>query len=207
MSRPTVYTIGHSTHSEAEFLRLLRGAGITAVGDVRSAPYSRWNPQFDREVLQKTLRGAGIEYVYLGDALGARTSDASCYDKGVVNYTRLAQTTPFRDGLRRVMEGAEKFRIALMCAEKEPLECHRTILVARQLVDARCEVVHIHADGRLEPHEAAMLRLAALLRVETQTQHMFRSADDLQSDLYELQERRIAYTQEQTEQTETAHAG
>jgi uncharacterized protein (DUF488 family) len=125
----------------------------------------------------------------------------------VVNYTRLAQTTPFRDGLRRVMEGAEKFRIALMCAEKEPLECHRTILVARQLVDAGCEVVHIHADGRLEPHEAAMLRLAALLRVETQTQHMFRSADDLQSDLYELQERRIAYTQEQTEQTETAPAG
>ncbi len=154
----TVLTIGHSTHSLERFIALLWQHDVTAVADVRSAPYSRFNPQFNREPLAKALGAEGIRYVYLGDELGGRSKDPECYEDGRIRYDRVAATESFKDGLARVVDGAAKYRIALMCAEKEPLHCHRTLLVARAL-EREVDVAHIHADGALEPHRAAMDRL------------------------------------------------
>src|SRR5262249_13683729 len=134
--------------------------------DVRSTPYSRFNPQFRREKLQASLAEAGIQYVFLGAELGARSSDPACYDAdGRVSYAKLARTELFRSGIQRLITGSAQYRIAIRCAEREPLECHRTILVARELVREGVPVMHILADGSLEPHEHAMQRLITNLKL------------------------------------------
>ena len=189
----TVYSVGHSNHDQLTFLGLLRSHAITAVADVRSKPYSGYNPQFDREILQRALLKDGVRYVFLGAELGARSSDPACYERGVVQFERLARTGEFLRGLDRIVSGTQQYRVALMCAEKEPLECHRTILVARELRRRGLEVAHIHADGGLERHEDALSRLACMLGVREQEQHLFRSAQELTDDLYRMQEKRIAY--------------
>jgi uncharacterized protein (DUF488 family) len=187
----TVFTIGHSTHPQARFLDLLKLHNITAVCDVRSKPYSRTNPQFNREDLKTVLHDNRIAYVFLGKELGARSEDATCYDGGQVQYDRLARTDLFRRGLERIHEGLKKYSVALMCAEKEPLECHRTILVARHLQALNIGVQHIHADGKLERHEEALRRLVTCLHLPDHD--MFRSHEDVITDAYRLQEKRIAY--------------
>ena len=155
----TVLTIGHSTHALEVFTGLLRRHRVSAVADVRSAPYSRFNPQFNRELLIEALEVEGIRYVFLGRELGGRSDDPACYEDGRIRYDRVAATESFRSGLDRVVDGAARYRIALMCAEKEPLDCHRTLLVARALDEQGDDVAHIHADGRLEAHREAMDRL------------------------------------------------
>ena len=161
----TVLTIGHSTHALEAFTALLRRHRVSAVADVRSAPYSRFNPQYNRKPLTEALKVRGIRYVYLGRELGGRSDDPACYDDGRVRYDRVAATESFRNGLDRVIDGAARYRIALMCAEKEPLDCHRTLLVAHALDDRGIEVAHIHADGVTESHKAAMDRLLDLQKL------------------------------------------
>jgi uncharacterized protein (DUF488 family) len=190
----TVLTIGHSTHSIDAFIALLRQHGVTALADVRSAPFSRFNPQFNKEALVSSLKAHGIKYVFLGRELGARSDDRSCYENGRVQYARLARTELFHSGLDRVMRGAHEHRIALMCAEKEPLECHRTLLVARALVGHGVAVDHILADGRLETHGDAMVRLLAVLGLLHED--LFRSRQELIAQALALQEERIAYVDE-----------
>ena len=189
-----VYTIGHSTHSIERFMALLRQHSVTALCDVRSRPYSRMNPQFNRESLKKDLREAGIKYVFLGEELGARSEDKSCYRNGQVQYDLLAKTALFRRGIDRIKDGAREYRVALMCAEKEPLECHRTILVARRLFEEGAPVMHIHADGHVEEHSQAIERLITMLRVPTAD--MFRSQDAVVSDAYQHQAEQIAYREQ-----------
>ncbi len=187
----TVFTIGHSNHRTEQFIALLQMHGVTALCDVRSKPYSQFHPQFNRDSLKKTLRDHGIAYVFLGQELGARSEDRSCYEHGKVQYDRLARTEPFRKGLDRVLKGTEDYRIALMCAEKEPLECHRTILVARSLESLGLDVHHIHADGRTESHAQALSRLIRLLRLSADD--MFSTRELAVSDAYRIQADRIAY--------------
>ncbi len=186
-----IYTIGHSNHPIDRFIALLRQHDIEAVADVRSTPYSRFNPQFRKEKLQAALAAAGIRYVFLGEELGARTKDPACYDEGGrVSYGRLAATDLFRRGLDRLRTGMHSHRIAIMCAEREPLDCHRTILVSRELERAGVPITHILSDGSLESHRDAMQRLANSLKLaETD---LFRSTDELIEDAYEKQEARIA---------------
>lgn len=188
----TVFTIGHSTHSQKRFIELLSKHGITALCDVRSKPFSRVNPQFNRDELKSVLPGHGVKYLFLGKELGARSDDPNCYEGGKVQYDRLARTDLFQQGLTRIQDGITKgFSIALMCAEKEPLECHRTILVARHLVTRGIDVQHIHANGKLESHSGALSRLADIMGLREND--MFRSAEDLQADSYRRQADRIAY--------------
>ena len=190
----TVYTVGHSTHSIEHFVALLKQHSITAVCDVRSRPYSRMNPQFNREALKKDLREVGIKYVFLGEELGARSEDKGCYRDGQVQYDLLARTNLFRQGIDRVKKGATEYRVALMCAEREPLECHRAILVARKLLEDGTPVMHIHADGALEGHSQAIERLIAKLRIPISD--MFRSQDAVVNDDYQRQAEQIAYREE-----------
>ena len=162
----TILTIGHSNHALEVFLELLDRHGVTALADVRSAPYSRFNPQFNRERIEATLKTFDIRYVYLGHELGGRTDDRSCYEHGRVRYDLLARTSRFRDGLKRILRGAEGYSIALMCAEKEPLHCHRTLLIGHELDRRGVDVAHILSDGSLEPHANAMTRLLAEFGLE-----------------------------------------
>ena len=147
-------------------MELLRRHRVTALADVRSAPYSRFNPHFNRELLAASLKARGIRYVYLGRELGGRSDDPDDYEEGHIRYDRLARTDRFKDGIDRVARGAAEHRIALMCAEKEPLDCHRTLLVGRALDRRGVKVEHILADGRLEPHTMAMDRLLARLDLD-----------------------------------------
>ena len=192
--RSVVYTIGHSTYGAEHFVSLLKQHGVTAVCDVRSKPYSRMNPQFNRETLKQILRANGIAYVFLGEELGARSKDASCYEKGKVQYDRLAQTGLFRNGLDRVRDGMRDFHLALMCAEKDPLACHRTILVARHLDAMGLQIHHILSDGHIETHQQALSRLLCHLKLPEHD--MFRSHDEIINEAYRTQGERIAYEED-----------
>ena len=160
-----VLTIGHSTHPLERFAALLRRRSVATVADVRSTPYSRFNPQFDRETLAGSLNAVGVAYLFLGRALGGRPADRSRYENRRVRYDRLAETPLFREGLDRVVRESENGRVALMCAEKEPLDCHRALLVGRALADRGVPVAHILADGTLESDDAAMDRLLDAMKV------------------------------------------
>lgn len=196
----TLYTIGHSTHPIEPFIELLKLHSITAICDVRSTPYSRMNPQFNRETLRDTLKQSGISYVFLGDELGARSKDPACYRDGKVSYALVAETPMFREGLERVKKGAENFKVALMCAEKDPLQCHRTILVARDLAREGVAVRHILADGGLETQEQVEERL--LDKGKVTNTDLFLSHDELLDQAYERQARAIAYEDERVGETE-----
>jgi uncharacterized protein (DUF488 family) len=189
----SVYTIGHSNHEFGKLLALLQQHAVTAVGDVRSAPYSRRWPQFSREPLENALREAGIVYVYLGKELGARSDDPSCYENGSVSYERLAKTELFRSGLDRVERGLETHTLALLCAEKEPLNCHRTLLVSRQLEESRrVRVKHILEDGSVEMHTQTVARMLRLLhRPEAD---LFRTREEVIAQAYADWGSKIAYT-------------
>lgn len=190
-----VYTIGHSTHSMEKVIELLTAHRVTAVADVRSHPYSRFNPQFNRENLRADLKTAGISYAFLGRELGARSEDRTCYVDGTVQYDLLARTVLFQDGLTRVAEDARSHRIALMCAEKDPLTCHRAILVCRHLSTRGIAAQHILEDGRLESHDEALTRLLAELGLAERD--LFRSRDDLIVEAYNRRGQQIAYTEKE----------
>lgn len=153
-----LFTIGHSNHDWPTFLSLLQQHEVRAVADVRSQPTSRL-PHFRRNVLEQRLREAGIEYVFLGRELGARRDEPECYEEDCAVYERVAELPLFRRGIERILDDALRHRIALMCAEKEPLDCHRTILIGRRLRDTPVSIQHILADGTLEPHDVTEQRL------------------------------------------------
>lgn len=195
MTKREVLTIGHSNHPIEKFVELARLHGVSAVVDVRSAPYSRFNPQFNRDAFAEALKQQGIAYVFLGRELGARSNDRSCYDNGRVQYRRLAETETFRSGIEQVLSGAQALRIALMCAEKEPLECHRTLLVSRALVAVGTPVTHILANGGAESHKESMKRLLKIVGLPESD--LFRSQEELIEEACSRQEGRVAYAGEQ----------
>lgn len=200
-----VYTIGHSNHSVNRFVELLHETGITAIADVRSTPYSGRFPHFNQPELKQALSDGGIAYVFLGEALGARTKDRSCYQEGRADYELIASTEAFERGLDRVEVGARKYRIALMCAEREPLDCHRTILVSRWLQARGMSVLHVLADGSIEPNEFTEKRLLKMMKMETGD--LFDTPEshaDPLTEAYKKRGREIAYIEEQSETEDLA---
>jgi len=191
---PALLTIGHSNHPIDKFIDLLREHEVTVVADVRSVPHSKWQPQFNQLPLKESLKKHGIDYLYLGKELGARTDDPTCYENGKVQYRRLAKTFVFQQGLERILIELEGRRTALLCAEKEPLDCHRTLLVSRELVALGVQVMHIHADGHLEDHIEAMRRLLSLSGMREVD--LFKSEAQLIDEACAKQEERIAYVDE-----------
>jgi uncharacterized protein (DUF488 family) len=186
-----MFTVGHSTHDPSTFLTLLRRHRVTAIADVRSVPMSRHNPQFNKKTIEDTLRAAGITYVFLGAQLGARTDDPNCYVDGRVQYQRLSHTSEFHKGIELLLRGIKVHRIALMCSEAEPLDCHRTVLISQVLADHEVPIDHIHRDGRAETHAAAMQRLMA--RFGLHQADLFHSPTELLKEALTRQERKIAY--------------
>jgi hypothetical protein len=203
-----VFTVGHSSRSIGEFIAQLQRHAVEVVADVRSRPYSRRFPHFSREPLQATLKEANIGYVFLGRELGARRDEPECYVDGQARYDRIAQLPAFADGISRVLEGALQYRVALMCAEQDPLTCHRTILVCHELqrhaltstlgftIPHGLFITHIHRGGELEPHSQAEQRLAEEELDAADQSDLFAPAEDAAQRLeqaYARRAQRIAY--------------
>ena len=197
MSNP-LYTIGHSNVPAERLLELLHRHEIAALVDVRSQPYSRFNPQFNREELAFFLKKSGLEYVFLGRELGARSEDRACYRDGRAQYSLMAKTPLFLSGIQRLLSGIDKFRVAIMCAEKDPIGCHRTILISRHLHEQGIEVRHILEDGNIETHDALLLRLLAAHGMQENS--LFRTKDELVIIAYEMQAEQIEYVASQAAQ-------
>ncbi|MFD5629648.1 DUF488 family protein [Streptomyces sp. NPDC127072] len=195
MASNTVFTVGHSTHSISGFLSLLQKHAITAVADVRSMPVSRFSPQFNRYAVERSLFEVDIKYVFLGKQLGARTEDLACYVDGRVRYDLLARTSDFGSGIKRLRNGSQSERIAVMCTEQEPLDCHRCVLVARVLDEYGITVKHIHGDGHVEDHASTMRRL--MVNFGLDQEDLFRTSVERLQEALERQEQRIAYVNEE----------
>jgi uncharacterized protein (DUF488 family) len=185
-----LFTIGHSNRAIDSLLDLLRQNHVAAVADVRSQPSSRRYPHFNAEPLKADLRNAGIEYVFLGDELGARRSEPECYDEGQAKYALIARTEAFQRGLDRIRRGLRSRCIALMCAEKDPLTCHRMILVCRHLRD-ECDIFHVLDSDRVELQKQAEARLLELVGLPSRD--LFQTTDELLACAYEIQGGRIAF--------------
>lgn len=142
-----IKTIGHSNHPIEHLIALLEAGGVEAVFDIRSVPYSRRFPQFGRERLAQSLAGRGILYRYEGGALGGKPKSGE-------DYEALATKPEFADALSRLIAGAADATLCLMCAEKDPLDCHRTVLVSRRLAERGVAIDHLLADGKQASHDA-----------------------------------------------------
>ena len=187
-----------------DFVALLTDNGVNMVVDVRSAPRSRWVPHFNPDNLEPSLERAGVDYAYMGRELGGRPNDRSAYDAdGRVSYERAALADDFSDAIASLIRQADDRRIILLCMERDPLECHRALLVARALADRGVDVRHILQDGGVENHEELMDRLLKSLGLPPQPD-LLRTREDVIADAIRQQAGRVAYVAE--ERTEYARA-
>ena len=171
---------------------MLKENGVTAIADVRSQPYSRHMPHFNREPLQELLKENAIAYVFLGDELGARRGEECCYVDGQAKYELIEDTDAFKAGVERLRDGTKKYMVALMCAEKDPITCHRTILVAKMLRQ-EFEIRHIIAPQRIEMHSDAEKRLMRQWKIDAND--LFSSEDERLEDAYQKQAQEIVRRQ------------
>ena len=186
-----LYTIGHSRHPIAHFINLLKEHAVTLIFDVRSIPYSRRNPQFNQKTLAERLANEGIAYIFSGKELGARSPGPECYVNGKVQYDLIAARPEFTDGLERIIDKTGEFKPALLCAEEDPLICHRTILICRHL---RCRVnsiLHIRGDGSIENNELFEQRLVKA--TGSGEADLFDTETSIIGRAYEMQGQRISY--------------
>jgi uncharacterized protein (DUF488 family) len=146
-----VFTIGHSNHPIGKFIELLSIHAIEHICDVRSTPYSRFNPQFNRETLQAELKKHGIGYSHLGKELGGKPSDPGFPADDKARFAMIGKSESFRAGLDRLLKEAKRCRAAILCAEKDPAQCHRTHLICRHIPQG-VSIHHILADGSILNH-------------------------------------------------------
>ena len=157
MQKKPIYTIGHGSRRADELLELLNKYGIQYLIDVRSVPYSRYHPQFSKNNLQQFLENHHIRYVFMGDTLGGRPTDPTCYKMGRVDYDIVKTKDFFKTGIERLKAAfAKDLPVAIMCSERNPAECHRTRLIGRVLFDDKIPVKHITEKGVLKDQADVM---------------------------------------------------
>jgi uncharacterized protein (DUF488 family) len=199
-----IYTIGHSNHKIDDFINLLKRHRVKCVADVRSVPYSHHNTQFNRESLTVELRNKNIEYIYFGDKLGARPNGDDCCKGSCVSFEYLAKTEQFHIGLEHLTDISMKYRVALMCAEKDPIECHRFILICRNLKNSGLHIKHILLDGGIEDNSDTERRLIRVLKIEPTLFDPTKTQAQLIDQAYEQQANNISY--DSSEQEKIHHA-
>ena len=161
-SAPQILSVGHSNHDLAALVGLLRGASITAVADVRSHPFSRRLPQFNRPDLERALQAQRMSYLFFGDRLGGRPGDPDLYDaEGRVDYEKVRATDAFRAGLDSLVQAAGRFTVAMLCSEADPLDCHRGLMITPALLELGVAPLHLRRDGTVETTAAMEERLLA----------------------------------------------
>ena len=159
-NHPPIYTIGYGARSIDEFIVVLQQTGIEFLLDVRTAPYSRFKPEFSKAALEKRLAAAGIRYLFVGESLGGRPDDPDCYVSGKVDYAAVAATPRYRAGVERVRTAYDQGRrVVLMCSEGKPEECHRSKLIGATLTELDIPVVHIDEHDVEQSQEAVIVRL------------------------------------------------
>ena len=198
---PKLYTIGHSLHSIDQFSKLLDSHDINCVIDVRSTPYSRFSPQFNTNEFKKFLNINHKYYIFMGEEFGARRSESSLYDiNGLLDFEKVTKSTYFQAGIKRVKSGLNKgYEIAFMCTEKDPFDCHRSILVGRAFHDEKFEVLNIHEDGSVENQIDLEERLLDLYFPDRNQANIFdileggKSKEELVVEAYRLRNKDIGY--------------
>lgn len=188
--KTTIFTIGHSNHAIDKFLELLKLYSVEVVADVRSAPYSKYSPHFNKDILKKALNNHNIKYLFLGTELGARPDDPACYVYGRVSFEKLRKSAAFQQGIERLLIGVEDCRIALLCSEKEPADCHRAILVSRVLAENGVTIQHILESGDTVDQSEIENQLMKKYKLEPD---FFTGRDVLIQDAYKKQEEKISY--------------
>jgi uncharacterized protein (DUF488 family) len=200
-----LFTIGYSGIAIDRFLGLLTDRHVDVLCDVRSVPYSRFRPEFARHDLKRHLNGSGIKYAFFGNELGARPKERSVYVRGQAVHSLIAETDLFKTGLDRLKKGVSHHNLALLCSEREPLECHRAVLVCRYLPEIRDQIAHIHADGRVETHVELEDRLVALHNLKPlPLLEEAKSWDIALSEAYDKQSAHIAFTETRAETSKAA---
>ena len=158
--QPPVFTIGYGARTLDDFIAALQANRIAYLVDVRSAPYSKFKPEFSKDWLQHHVERAGIRYLFMGDALGGQPKDPSCHTEGKVDYDKVRAQPFFHSGVERLKKAfQQECRIALMCSEGRPEQCHRSKLIGEVLTDAGVAVLHIDEDGRVVTQRAVIDRL------------------------------------------------
>jgi len=161
MKDTTIYSIGHGNKKIEDFIAELKSFKIQFLLDIRSKPYSKWNPQFNQAALDLELKNNGITYVFVGDTLGGLPEDRSCYDyNGKVVYDLIKEKDFFKQGLERLTTANEKkINLAIMCSESKPEECHRSKLIGQELLNKEISLKHIVSDKRVKSQETVMIEL------------------------------------------------
>lgn len=147
-----LYSIGHSNVPVTRLVALLQQHQIVTLCDVRSAPYSRFNPQFNREDLAQSLRADGVVYRFMGDTLGGKPADATLRteDGALPDYAKIAASPSFTRGLQKLIDLGARLPTAFMCSEADYHVCHRHRLITPALIARGVVVWHIMPDGSLE---------------------------------------------------------
>lgn len=193
----TLYTVGYAGFTIDAFVALLRSLGVAVVCDVRSVPYSRRHPAFNLRALRARLAAEGVAYLFLGRELGARRSEEEAYTGDRVDFARVRELEGFRSALRRLVALLASGPAAVLCAERDPVTCHRLILVGRALqLEARVEILHLWDDGRVET-QASVERRLLVLHGASQGE-LFPEAEEPLSRAYRLQGESIAFVRRRT---------
>jgi uncharacterized protein (DUF488 family) len=159
MNKSTIYSIGHGNKKIEMFINELVSYDILYLVDVRSRPFSKWNPQFNQDALKIDLKNNGINYLFLGDKLGGLPKDKSCYVNGKVDYNIIKEKDFFKESLERLVNAnTKRIKIAIMCSEAKPEECHRTKLIGEELRRKNISTNHI-SNKLLKLQETVMLEL------------------------------------------------
>jgi len=198
MNSVTINTIGHSKHLLETFLDILSYHQINSILDVRSSPYSRHNPQFNRETIKTDLEINEIEYIFMGDLLGARYENSNLlFDDGKVDFDKVNKLQSFIEGIEKVIDRIKSGRnISLMCAEKDPFSCHRFVLVSRALSRKNVIIKHILSDKSTVSQEELEQRLIGKYTKETPQLSLFekkRSREELLDFAYKKRNIDIGY--------------
>lgn len=201
-----LYTIGHSIHSSNFFLELIKNYNINCLVDVRSNPYSRYTPQYNMNELKRFLISNQIYYIFMGEEFGARRKDKSLFTNGYLDFEKVIKDSLFQKGIERINNGLEKnFKIVFMCTEKDPIDCHRSILVARAFQDINYKVLNIREDGNYETQSQIEKRLLdlyfptknqlSLIELEPK-----KDTHELILEAYRLRNQEIAYREENSDE-------
>ncbi len=196
MSKPVIYTIGHSTHRIEYFLGLIQEHGVNCLVDVRSVAASRFNPQYNKKALAASLAANEVQYLHMPEEFGARRSEPDILDsEGRVDFDKVRDSEKFMRGIGRLWNGVEKrFTIVLMCSEAEPLQCHRFGMIAPALLDF--DVRHILKDKSIVPQNELEARLLKMYdeKLNAGLFELFVSDSDRLGRAYRILNKEIAYS-------------
>jgi uncharacterized protein (DUF488 family) len=192
---PSLFTIGYSCQTPDSLLALLKKYNVTALADVRSLPFSKYKPEFNHDTFSHFLKTHGIQYVFLGEECGARTKALECYVNGKADYRLIAQHALFKNGLNRIREGLLKHTLALMCSEKDPLQCHRSILVCRNLRSKKINIQHILCNGDILSHQKLEAMLLDIFNFKHGKDDFFLTNEMKLNLAYDYQADAIAYVE------------